>query len=664
MSALPDGFWGLPPAKPAKPAKFHFFFEGDQRSLCGAVDADEITGDPERRRPGGMDCKTCEEIYAELRAPVPPPEPSPDWTVKTDPVQGHHTLFYQGKPQSTVRGPGGLATQNELAAIFNRNGTLPKKSKKVRCAADAPDPSKYLTKSAAKTTPELPSINTMSATPRALTPAPVQNATPFVETIPASQFRRYPSNRKITPEQIAKMSDSIRTVGVLQPITARQVENPETGGIDIEIVIGESRWLGCCDIDPEYPVPCIIRELSDKDAAMIHAIENFQRKDLDAVEEAYELKNLLDQGWKQTAIAHKMGRTEQQVSEKLLILQLAPPALEAIKSEILSLRTAVKMTLVHEDQREAALEAIISPIHSTKALSTEAALKLLDEKFIEPLKRATEWETRRSVILENHPGAKWLDYAAAKKLDSYKSGYIRADKKPDYMHLSDAARAEELVVPTWGELAQKHGAPLVIGCDYNDEAHTYVDPYPLIDGEKAACTENPADCIFIHEGAVQQARLAAEHRKQERADYQRALAAERMRIVQLILAPEGINKTATRRLIDNSFLDASAQYHSTEHFAEIFEIPRDHEDQEQATDDALSKYLRSKTLPPFEAMGRLTLACYFANLHEFPLAEKIFEAGAVKPADFPHLAKIHTDQVAAAVARAQQASENENEAAA
>jgi hypothetical protein len=212
----------------------------------------------------------------------------------------------------------------------------------------------------------------------------------------------------------------------------------------------------------------------------------------------------------------------------------------------------------------------------------------------------------------------------------------------------------------------KHGAPLVIGCDYNEEAHAYVDPQPIIDAEKAACTENPADCIFIHELAVQQAREAAEHRKQERADYQRAIATERLRIAQLILTPEGVNKTATRRLIDNSFLDAAAQYFSIETFAPIFEIPHDHADLEQVTDDALSKYLRSKTLPPFEAMGRLTLAAYFANLHEYPLAEKIFEAGAVKATDFPHLAKIHADQVAAAVARAQLSNEleNENEAAA
>ena len=156
MSADLEGFWGVPKAFPN--SINHYFIEGSSESLCGKWRLREIDENHQVRPPGRDDCLKCLDIHRELFAAKPPEPEAPPWTVKTDPVEKTHTLLYQGKPQSTVRGDGGLATQNELAAIFNRNGTLPKKGKKVRCAADAPNVDKFLKKKS-KHSPELPFVN-------------------------------------------------------------------------------------------------------------------------------------------------------------------------------------------------------------------------------------------------------------------------------------------------------------------------------------------------------------------------------------------------------------------------------------------------------------------------------------------------------------------------
>ena len=110
-------------------------------------------------RPASLygDCKKCVDIRAELlamsRSLVPEPPP---WVVKTDREDGTmHRLFYQGKEQSHARGPVGLKTLEDTAALANRSGTVPKKQARARCAADAKDPAKFIAKKAAHS-PELP----------------------------------------------------------------------------------------------------------------------------------------------------------------------------------------------------------------------------------------------------------------------------------------------------------------------------------------------------------------------------------------------------------------------------------------------------------------------------------------------------------------------------
>lgn len=486
----------------------------------------------------------------------------------------------------------------------------------------------------------------MSAKTKAkpFTAPPVENALPLVEHIPASQFRRYPSNRQISPAQVEKMADSIREVGVIQPITARQVENPETGGLDLEIIIGECRWLGCASIAEDYDVPCFVRiGMSDKEAARIHTVENFQRKDLDEIEEARAIQHLKDTGWTIDEIMTFLGREKTGLYTRLKLLELNEDAHEAIRQGELSLNTACKIAGLPEEKRADALQAVIHPTHAAKALPERQALELLDREFVEPEKRSKEWEKRKRVILENYPKAKWNNYEAAVNLSRYDSGFVACSAKPAYHKLSDAARAEELLVPTWGELAEKHGAPIQIGITHDDEAAEYVEWEPLYDAEITAHNDTPGDCIFPHEAAIAQLREESQRRKMEAEAHQTALEEDKKRLAQLIVSDQ-LTKTASKKLVETLFLEiVDGSYLDLEEIGKCLGVIANGAascaEFQDEVEKAVTKYLRSKTMTPWEAMARLQVAGLMI-LQNDRYAFQAFEIEAIKPADFPAL---HTE---------------------
>lgn len=566
-------------------------------------------------------------------------EPAEDgsWIVITD--GDFHILQFAGKERARLRGIHGLETLERMAQQFRKNNTKPGRKARPRCAIDAANPNTYLAKHASS--PELPFstnpepqtiVMSSKAKAKALTSPPVENALPMVEHIPASQFRRYPSNRIIGQDKIAKMADSIREVGVIQPITARQVENPETGLIDLEIIIGECRWLGCKEIDLDYPVPCFVRiDVSDKDAARIHTIENFQRQDLDEIEEARAIHHLKETGWTVDEIMTFLGRGKDHIYLRLKLLTLDEKAHEAIREGNLSLRTAEKIANLPEAQRDEALAAVVTPTHAAKALPERQAIELLERDFIEPAKEAKEWDKRKTAILENYPEAKWNTYEEAKRLDRWDSGFSNGEKKPTYHILSDSAQAGELIVPTWGDLARKHGATFQIGCCSDGEAAAFVETAPLIDAEKAAHNDNPGECIFPHEAAIAQLREEANRRKMEKEAHQSAVKAEKSRLAKLIIGDE-LTKTASKKLVEMTFLEiVEGSYTDLEDFAPIFGL-----DNPGDAEGAIMKYLRSKTMNPFEAMARLQLAALMNTAND-RYVSYAFEANAIKPNDFPAL---------------------------
>ncbi len=115
------------------------------------------------------------------------------------------------------------------------------------------------------------------------------------------------------------MPNSIRTKGLVQPIIARP--HPEAAGL-YEIVAGERRWRAAQKAGLRT-VPVIVRDLADKEVLELAIIENVQRTDLNAIEEASGYRELVERfGYSQEQLSEIIGKSRSHVANTLRLLKL------------------------------------------------------------------------------------------------------------------------------------------------------------------------------------------------------------------------------------------------------------------------------------------------------------------------------------------------------
>ena len=126
--------------------------------------------------------------------------------------------------------------------------------------------------------------------------------------------------------EIESLADSIRQHGLVQPLVARPIPGEEPA---LEIIAGERRWRAAQKARL-HEVPVIVRELDDRQVLEIALIENLQRSDLGALEEAVAYRRLGDEfGLNQVQIANAVGRSRAHVANTLRLLDL-PDAVKAL----------------------------------------------------------------------------------------------------------------------------------------------------------------------------------------------------------------------------------------------------------------------------------------------------------------------------------------------
>ena len=138
---------------------------------------------------------------------------------------------------------------------------------------------------------------------------------------PIELLRRNPDQprRQFTESDINELADSIREVGILQPILVRPA--PGSAG-DYQIVAGERRWRAA-QMAGLKTVPILVRELDDLAVLEIGIIENVQRADLNPVEEALGYRALIERfGRTQEAVAQTVGKSRSHVANALRLLSL------------------------------------------------------------------------------------------------------------------------------------------------------------------------------------------------------------------------------------------------------------------------------------------------------------------------------------------------------
>jgi ParB family chromosome partitioning protein len=123
-----------------------------------------------------------------------------------------------------------------------------------------------------------------------------------------------------------ELADSIRTNGVLQPILVRR--HPERPA-EFEIVAGERRWRAA-QLAQAHQVPVVIREIDDGQALELALVENLQREDLGALEEADAYHHLMETfGYTQESLAQSVGRSRSHIANTLRLRGL-PEAVKAL----------------------------------------------------------------------------------------------------------------------------------------------------------------------------------------------------------------------------------------------------------------------------------------------------------------------------------------------
>jgi ParB family chromosome partitioning protein len=131
-------------------------------------------------------------------------------------------------------------------------------------------------------------------------------------------------------EALQELVDSIKEHGVLQPVLVRPKDDC------YEIIAGERRWRAA-QLAGLQSLPALVREIEDIQAAEISLVENLQREDLSAIEEAQAFKNLLEHyQYTQEQVAARVGKSRAYIANTIRLLKLSPEIIEMIEKKKIS----------------------------------------------------------------------------------------------------------------------------------------------------------------------------------------------------------------------------------------------------------------------------------------------------------------------------------------
>ena len=182
--------------------------------------------------------------------------------------------------------------------------------------------------------------------------------------------------KEFAAEQLGELMESIRNHGVIQPLIVRQVNGK------LELIAGERRWRASKELGVAE-VPVIVREASDRDVLEMALIENLQRENLNALEEASAYQRLSkDFNMRQEDIAQRVGKNRATVANSMRLLDL-PSGVQSLLlgGQISTGHAKVLLSLKNSDDQEAAAHEIVR-----KGLTVRAAEKLTAQLSAPPQK--------------------------------------------------------------------------------------------------------------------------------------------------------------------------------------------------------------------------------------------------------------------------------------
>ncbi|MCB1486170.1 MAG: ParB/RepB/Spo0J family partition protein [Bauldia sp.] len=166
-------------------------------------------------------------------------------------------------------------------------------------------------------------------------PGPEKRRAAPPKTLPVEFLRPNPRNprKDFSASELDDLAASVKERGVVQPILVRQVGG---GGDNYEIIAGERRWRAAQKVGL-HNVPVVILEVTDSEALELAIIENVQRADLNALEEALGYQQLIDDHqYTQSQLAEVIGKSRSHIANTLRLMKLPESVRDYVRSGKLS----------------------------------------------------------------------------------------------------------------------------------------------------------------------------------------------------------------------------------------------------------------------------------------------------------------------------------------
>ena len=187
-------------------------------------------------------------------------------------------------------------------------------------------------------------------------------------------------------EKISELSQSIIEHGIIQPLVVRK------SGKHYEIVAGERRWRAAREAELSV-VPCIVRQFSDEENMLVAIIENMQREDLNPIEEAMGLEQMISAyGMTQEEVSKSVSKSRPYITNTLRLLKL-PEEIKALVSEgkISTGHARTLITVKNKTKQEELCKKIIKDGISVRDVERLASEEKKTRK--KPLKRVKSPDT-------------------------------------------------------------------------------------------------------------------------------------------------------------------------------------------------------------------------------------------------------------------------------
>ena len=222
-----------------------------------------------------------------------------------------------------------------------------------------------------------------------------------LQTLPIEQLApgKYQPRKDMSAEALEELSSSIRSQGIIQPIVVREIASQQ-----YEIIAGERRWRAAqlAELDS---VPCLVKNVPDEAAVAIALIENIQREDLNAMEEAIALERLQNEfELTHQEVADAVGKSRTTVTNLLRLNNLNPEVKTLLEHGDLEMGHARALLTLENDLQTNTARIVVAKELTVRETET------LVKKALEP--------TTEKVEKVKDPDTKALEQNLSEKLGS------------------------------------------------------------------------------------------------------------------------------------------------------------------------------------------------------------------------------------------------------